>query len=65
MDDAEADIRSLVSGVPEVDLMTARFADATVRALLLADCATFGDPARSAETMRDEMIHLAFYSDAA
>jgi hypothetical protein len=64
LDEAEADVRTLVCGVPEVDLMTARFADATVHALLLADCMTFGDPAYSAEAMRDEMIHLAFYDAA-
>lgn len=56
----EIDISPLVSGVTEIDLLTARFADCAVNAVLLADCATFGDPDRSAETMRDQMIQLAY-----
>ncbi len=56
----EIDLTRLVSGVGEIDRMTARFADTAVNAVLLADRASFGDPASSAETMRDEMIQLAF-----
>ncbi|SDI96036.1 hypothetical protein SAMN05444157_1002 [Frankineae bacterium MT45] len=63
--DAEIDLRPLLSGVTEIDLMTARFADTAAHALLLTDRETFGDPAQSAETMRDEMIQLAFCSRAA
>jgi hypothetical protein len=61
----EVDVSHLVSGVKELDLMTARFADTAVAAVLLSDCQSFGDPARSAETMRDEMIHLAYAPQAA
>ncbi|MGX7677734.1 hypothetical protein ACSMXN_02420 [Jatrophihabitans sp. DSM 45814] len=61
----EIDLRNLVSGVTEIDLMTARFADNAVNAVLLADRESFGDPTRSAETMRDEMIQLAFCPKAA
>lgn len=61
----ELDVTPLVSGVTEIDLMTARFADSTVHAVLLADRQAFGDPARSAETMRDQMIQLAFGARAA
>jgi hypothetical protein len=56
----EIDLTRLVSGVTEIDLMTARFADSAVTAVLQTDRASFGDPANSAETMRDEMIQLAF-----
>ena len=62
---AEVDVRPLVCGVGEIDRMTARFADAVVNAVLLADRESFGDPARSAETMRDEMIQLAYLPHAA
>jgi hypothetical protein len=51
--------------VDQIDLLTARFADTAVNSLLLADRAVFGDPARSAETMRDQMIQLAYCSGAA
>jgi hypothetical protein len=61
----ELDLGALVSGVAEIDLMTARFADSTVHAVLLADCNSFGDPATSAETMRDQMIQLAYLPQAA
>jgi hypothetical protein len=61
----EIDLGPLVSGVVEIDLMTARFADTAVHAVLLADRTSFGDPARSAETMRDEMIQLAYCRPAA
>ena len=61
---AELDLGPLVSGVAEIDRMTARFADSAVHAVLLADRESFGDPALSAETMRDEMIQLAFCSAA-
>ncbi|MEO6703761.1 MAG: hypothetical protein ABI140_21645 [Jatrophihabitantaceae bacterium] len=62
---AELDLSPLLSGVAEIDLMTARFADTAVHAVLLADRKAFGDPSRSAETMRDQMIQLAFCADAA
>jgi hypothetical protein len=51
--------------VGEIDRMTARFADAAVNAVLLADRASFGDPTVSAETMRDQMIQLAYLPHAA
>lgn len=62
---AEIDLGTLVSGVAEIDLLTARFADTAAHAVLLADRKAFGDPSRSAETMRDQMIQLAFCADAA
>jgi hypothetical protein len=62
---AEVDVRPLVCGVGEIDRMTARFADAAVNAVLLADRERFGDPALSAETMRDQMIQLAYLPHAA
>jgi hypothetical protein len=62
---AEVDVRTLVCGVGEIDRMTARFADAAVHAVLLADRESFGDPALSSETMRDEMIQLAYLPPAA
>jgi hypothetical protein len=62
---AEIDLRPLVSGVGEIDLMTARFADTAAHAVLLTDRQAFGDPAHSAETMRDELIQLAFCAEAA
>jgi hypothetical protein len=61
----ELDLAGLVSGVAEIDLLTARFADTTVDGILLADCRSFGDPKTSAETMRDEMISLAYLPHAA
>jgi hypothetical protein len=61
----EINISHLVSGVREIDLMTARFADTAVNAVLLADRESFGDPTTSAETMRDEMIQLAYCAQAA
>lgn len=60
----EIDLSPLVSGVNEIDLMTAHFADIAADALLRADRASFGDPARSAETMRDQLIQLAFCAAA-
>jgi hypothetical protein len=62
---AEIDLRPLVSGVSGIDLMTARFADTAAHAVLLTDRRAFGDPAYSAETMRDELIQLAFCAEAA
>jgi hypothetical protein len=62
---AEIDLRPLVSGVGEIDLMTARFADTAAHAVLLTDREVFGDPSHSAETMRDRLIQLAFCADAA
>ncbi len=56
----ELNLGALVSGVREIDLLTARFADTAVHALLLTDRSSFGDPSTSAETMRDEMIQLAY-----
>jgi hypothetical protein len=56
----EIDISPLVSGVGEIDRLTARFAEGAVTAVLLADRESFGDPALSAETMRDQMIQLAY-----
>jgi hypothetical protein len=61
----ELDLAPLVANVDQIDLLTARFADTAVNSLLLADRAVFGDPARSAETMRDQMIQLAYCSGAA
>lgn len=45
--------------------MTARFADTAAHAVLLTDRDVFGDPTRSAETMRDQLIQLAFCAEAA
>jgi hypothetical protein len=61
----ELDLAPLISGVTEIDLMTARFADTAAHAVLLADRESFGDPSSSAEKMRDEMIQLAFCPRAA
>lgn len=61
----EVNVSHFVSGVAEIDLLTARFADSAVSAVLRADCASFGDPANSAEAMRDEMIQLAYLPQAA
>ena len=61
---AELRLEPLVHGVPDIDRLTLRFADATVGSLLLAGRERFGDPARSAEKMRDTMTIIA-YSTAA
>jgi hypothetical protein len=61
----ELDLGRLVSGVGEIDRLTARFADTAVSAVLQSDRASFGDPADSAELMRDQMIQLAFLPRAA
>jgi hypothetical protein len=61
---AELTLDPLVHGVPEIDELTMRFADATVHSLLVAGREVFGDPARSAEQMRNTMTIIA-YSAAA
>jgi hypothetical protein len=61
----ELDVRPLVSRVPEIDLMTARFAESAIDAVLASDRDSFGHPAIAAEAMRDRMISLAYLHQAA
>jgi hypothetical protein len=61
---AELELEPLVHGVQDIDTLTMKFADATVHSLLLAGQEIFGDPARSAEKMRNTMTLIA-YSTAA
>jgi hypothetical protein len=61
---SQLNLASLVSGVSDIDQLTATFADAVVASLLIAGAERFGDTTTSAERMRDTMTSIA-YSHAA